>query len=134
MPRILRNSLCLSILLAITALLGACTSLEDERQYDYNAKGLTVTSKVGDMFVVRLPVNFKVSARWQIVELDRSILDLQGEPRQMGNVVAGALPRFSTYYYAFKAKSVGNTTLRMELLPPEGGEALDSFDLLIVVK
>ena len=117
----------------MAALMGGCSSAEDAQTYDLGYNGRTITIQKGDMIHVRMLVNVKSEARWQIVELDRTVIEPLGEPRPMGNIATGGLARIYTYNYSFKAVTSGKTTLKMLLLNPGDTTTLDSFSMTIVV-
>jgi hypothetical protein len=125
----------LAIALALVAgTLGGCSSPDDKNVYDTGSNGQTIKIEKGDMFRLRMLVNVQTGAKWQIVELDRTILDQQGEPKAMGNIVIGGLARIYSYNFVFKAMRPGTTELKLQLLKPDQKEPLETYSATIVVQ
>lgn len=119
--------------LSLTAFLQGCGSKERTR-YDAALNGQTLTLHRGDPFPLRMIVNIQTGAKWHIVELDRSILEMRGEPKVTGNIVVGGLARIYSYVYMFQPIAKGTTTLKMNLVKPGVEEPLDTFSVTIVVE
>jgi hypothetical protein len=136
-PTVSRLWQCIAIALLglfLTAFLQGCGGGKDRQRYDAALNGKTLTLHRGDPFPLRMLVNIQVGAKWQIVELDRSILDLKGEPKISGNIVVGGLARIYSYEYMFQPVTKGTTTLKMNLVKPGVEEPLDTFSVTIVVE
>jgi|GEM_PF-4427291 predicted secreted protein len=121
------------LLLGFVAVLSGCGTGGKPPTYDAGDSGSTIHVKMGEPIMVRLLTNITVGGRWEIVELDRAIVDLNGEPRTMGSVVVGALARISSTEYDFRGMKEGSTKLVMRLNRPDTGELVDSFEMTIVV-
>lgn len=120
-------------LTVLVALLSGCGTGVKPPTYDAGDNNTTIHVKMGEPIQVRLLTNITVGGKWEIVELDKSIVDINGEPRTMGNVVVGALARISSTEYDFRGMSEGTTKLVMQLKHPDTGELIDSFEMTIVV-
>lgn len=121
------------LLLGFAAVLSGCGTGAKPPTYDAGNSGSTIRVKMGEPIMVRLLTNITVGGKWEIVELDRNIVDLNGQPRTMGSVVVGALARISSTEYDFRGMSEGTTKLVMKLLRPGTDELIDSFEMTIVV-
>lgn len=120
-------------LLAVT-MLCSCSHGVRGRLYDSGSKGQTITMERGELVAIRLAVNYTIGAEWRITELDRNVVDMLGEPRYSGNVVAGGLARIYSYTYEFKAVSSGTTQLEMKQFKPGSEEPIESFNVTFIVK
>jgi hypothetical protein len=118
----------------IAALLGGCGSDERRKPYDAASNGKTITLHRGEPFHLRMIVNITIGANWQIVELDRSVVDMRGKPMPRGDVVVGGLPRIYNYDYMFQTIRNGTTKLKMNLVKPGVEEPLDKFEVTLVVQ
>jgi hypothetical protein len=132
-PNPLSRHFLLCLFLGIAALLSGCGTGAKPPTYDTGYSGTTIHVKMGEPIMVRLLTNITVGGKWEIVELDRNIVDLNGKPRTMGSVVVGALARIYSTEYDFRGMSEGTTKLVMKLNRPDTGELVDSFEMTIVV-
>jgi hypothetical protein len=121
------------LFLGLAALLSGCGTSSTPTTYDAGYSGSTIHVKMGEPIMVRLLTNITVGGKWEIVELDRNIVDLNGKPKTMGSVVVGALARITSTEYDFRGMSEGTTKLVMKLHHPDTGELVDSFEITIVV-
>lgn len=103
-------------------------------QYDIGNNGETVTVKLDKDFSVLLLCPIGDGAKWNITDIDQSIVEQMGPPMGTGNVVSGGLMRFYSYRYMFKPRATGTTTLKMELRAPEDEKPMDTFTLTINVE
>ena len=118
----------------LAALLFCGCGSEKKPSYDAGYNGQTIYLKTGEPFKLNMIVNVLAGGKWEIVELDQSIVAERGHPRARGDVVIGGLPRVYSYRYMFQAVRPGTTKLRMELLKPGEKDPLDTFTVTLVVQ
>lgn len=121
------------LFLGFAALLSGCGTGVKPPIYDAGDNNTTIHVKMGEPIMVRLLTNITVGGKWEIEELDKGIVDINGEPKTTGNVVIGALARIASTEYDFRGMSEGTTKLVMKLKHPQTGELIDSFEMTIVV-
>jgi hypothetical protein len=124
----------LALFSALVLALASGCGTDDKNLYDTAANGQTITIDRGDMFRVRLMLTTGTGAKWDITELDRNIVEQMGEPKALGQVIVGALPRIYSYHYMFKGHKSGKTKLRFELRAPDKADPLETLEMTIVVK
>jgi hypothetical protein len=120
--------------MAILALTLAGCGSPDKNHYDAGANARSITIDKGKDFSINLLVNIQVGGHWEIVELDRNIVDLKMKPLGRAQIVAGGLPRLYSYNFVFEGKNIGTTTLKMNLLKDGEDAPLDTLTSTIFVK
>lgn len=118
----------------LTTVLCGCGGSKDRKFHDAGDNGKTITLQRGEPYMLRMIVNIQAGAKWQIVELDRNVVDTRGEPRVTGNIVVGGLARIYSYEFMFQPVNTGTTTLKMNLVKAGVEEPLDKFSVTLVVQ
>jgi hypothetical protein len=90
----------------------ACKSPIDNT-YGAGSDGKTITVEKGKVFNMCMLVNNQTDAKWQVVEVDNSIIEQMGPPMYMMQIPAGGLPRISNYNFVFRGIKEGTTTLKL---------------------
>ncbi|HNX04873.1 MAG TPA: hypothetical protein PKI32_05190 [Opitutales bacterium] len=129
-----RFALLASALMILAALAGGCGTSPDKHPYDMGDNGSTINVEMGKPIFLRLLSNLKAGGKWELTQLDRSVVDLYGQPRTEGNVVVGGLARIYSTMYEFRGVGEGTTKIALRLANPDTGEVLDTFEMTVVVK
>ncbi len=94
--------------------------------------GANVTAHVGDVIQVNLTSNASTGYSWQVGELDTTVVD--NTANEYVSPPEGSPPGTPGYEkWTFTAQQAGTTTLRLDYLPPDGGDAAQTFTVTIDV-
>ena len=127
----------LAVLLSVLVLAVACGS-SGEVSVGASASGGQAELERGQVLVVTLESNPSTGFRWEVVDLDESILRQAGESEFEVSDKRGPPPPGAGGHetFRFQAASAGQTTLQMVYHRPweEGVEPLETFSLQVVVQ
>ena len=94
--------------------------------------GGNVTAHVGDVIQVNLTSNASTGYSWQVGELDTTVV--AGTANEHFGRPEDSQPGTPGYEkWTFTAQQAGTTTLRLDYLPPDGGDAAQTFTVTIDV-
>jgi len=124
----------LGSVLILSALIFSGCGPTKEIKLDASANGRQIDLQKGQTLVITLESNPTTGFRWEVVELEESILRQMGEPEfQSESDLPGA---GGTETWRFKATNAGQTALQLVYRRPweEGEEPLETFSLQVVVR
>ncbi len=126
-----------ALLLAVLILAAACGS-SGEVSVGASASGGQAELEQGQMLVVTLESNPSTGFRWEVADLDQSILQQVGEAEfEVADDRDPPPPGAGGHeIFRFQAVGAGQTTLQMVYHRPweEGVEPLETFSLQVVVQ
>jgi len=130
--------LALGLVLILSALIFSGCWPPKEVKLDASANGSQVELKKGQALVITLESNPSTGYRWEVVELDESILRQMGEPEFKVSDPREPPPPGAGGWetWRFEAVSAGQTALELVYRRPweEGVEPLETFSLQVVVR
>ncbi len=128
----------LGLLLILSALLFSGCGLAKEVKLDAAANGRQVELQKGQTLVITLESNPTTGYRWEVVELEESILRQMGEPEFKVSDSREPPPPGTGGWetWRFEAVKAGQTALELvyHRAWEEGVEPLETFSLQVVVR
>jgi inhibitor of cysteine peptidase len=130
--------LALGLLLLLSALIFSGCGPAGEVKLDASANGSQVELQKGQTLVITLESNPTTGFRWEVVELEESILRQMGEPEYKVSDPREPPPPGAGGWetWRFQAVTAGQTALKLVYHRPweEGEEPLETFSLQVVVR
>ena len=126
--------LALGLVIILSALIFTGCGPAKEVKLDASANGRQVELQKGQTLVITLESNPTTGFRWEVVELEESILRQMGEPEFQSESEAIGAP--GVEILRFQATKAGQTALQLVYHRPweEGEEPLETFSLQVVVR
>jgi len=126
--------LAMGLVLILSALIFSGCGPAKEVKLDASANGRQVELQKGQTLVITLESNPTTGYRWEVVEIDESILRQIGEAEFKPE--SEALGAGGTETFRFEATNAGQMALKLVYHRPweEGEEPLETFSLQVVVR
>lgn len=126
--------LAMGLVLILSALIFSGCGSAKEVKLDANDNGRQVELQKGQTLVITLESNPTTGYRWEVVEIDESILRQMGEAEFKPE--SEALGAGGTETFRFEATNAGQMALKLVYHRPweEGQEPLETFSLQVVVR
>ena len=128
----MRRLLALLVLPAIAAGLVACKGYGDVSkavELDESDDGRTVSVHETDVLIITLSSNQSTGYSWQLTERPSSVLELVAQDYEVEDEDTDG--GGGVEIWRFGVRSGGRTSLRLEYIGPNGGEASRTFSLTV---
>lgn len=122
-------------IIAVLAVIGLLSAIilisRDTIVVTEDQSGQTIAINDRDTLELQLTGNPTTGHNWQTVEIDNSVLEQDGDPSFDPDTELMGSPGVITIRY--DAVGTGTSPLRLEYKPVAGGDAVNTFELTVVV-